>query len=483
MRRVLLLSVFALLACSNSSSGEPANTNTDGGGVDSGKVDSGRPDVPDRVIYPEITCGPGPYVTYEMQTIGQTIGELSKEQPLLPIKVSMSACPEVKGLTDSEGYARLRLTVGQANSLRLDADGWLPTRWHELTPQSYMDAPTFTIMAKGSETELPGFAADKGVILVDVAGATAGTCFTSDGVTISVKDHPEAVITYHAGDKPFGPMSGATATSTSGLVSIAGIAPGTKVTILGTKTDCDVASWASPGTVLVEAGVVSRTQLMVRQAVPSCGPPPWVLLAGHVTTRQTDGMAGPPVEGVNVSFTPCPGVVAKTDATGLWQAWVGLNMPFGRQFEKDGYYLTLVSEQAWPQDYEKVDQAIRAVDTWKTLMPSIDTTHGYALVGISAPKTGDCTGADGITITVKDHPDAKVFYMNGEPPKAVTGTATTTRGLAYVSGLKPGDLLEGQITGSKTGCTYSTKGSLDTGKAKLVAGAVTNVTLYPTKTP
>lgn len=486
MRRVpFLFLVLALTACGNSS--EPAANTTDAS-VDTGPADTGR-DTGDYYadrppIYPEITCGPGPYVNFEVQTIGQTIGELSKVQPLLPINVSMSACPEVKGVTDSEGYARLRLTVGAVNSLRFDAPGWLPTRWHELTPQAWSDAPTFTIMAKESAAELPGFAADKGVILVDVSAAAAGTCFSNDGVALRVKDHPEAVVTYHAASAPFAPVKDATGTTPSGLVSIAGIAPGTKVTLEGTKTDCEVVPYASPGTILVEAGVVSRTQMMVRQPLPSCGPAPWVLLAGHTTTRETTGAAGTPIADVNVSLSACPGVTAKSDTTGLWQAWVSLNMPSGRRFEKDGFFVTLSSEQAWPQDYDKVDLAIREKTTWTSLMPGVDATHGYVLVGINAPKTGDCIGADGVTIAVKDHPDAKVRYVDGEPPKEVAGgTATTKRGLAYISGLKPGDLLKGQITGAREGCTYSLDGSLDTGNAKLEAGALTIVSLYPHKTP
>lgn len=485
MRRVpLLLSVFALAACGGSSEPTTAQTNTDAG-ADGSPTDAGadtRP-VDARPIYPTIVCGPGPYSTFEMQVIGQTIAELSKEQPLLPINVSMSACPEVKGVTDVEGYAILKTTIGQPNSIRLDAPGWLPTRWQETTPQAWGGEPTVTLMAKASEKELPGYAADKGVILVDVAGASAGTCFAKDGVTISVKDHPEAVVTYHAASAPYAAVKDATATTPSGLVSIAGIAPGTKVAIVGAKTGCDVVPYASPGTVLVEAGVVSRVQMMAQQPLPICGPAPWVLLGGHTTTRETTGMAGTAISDVNVSFSACPGVSAKSDAEGLWQAWVSLNMPSGRRFEKDGFFVTLSPEQAWPQDYDKVDLAIRNKATWTSLMPSIDATHAYALVGIAANKTGDCVGGNGVSLTVKDHPDAKVFYVDGEPPKPTTGTATTTRGLAYVSGLKPGELLATQIVGDRADCSYSLKGSLDTGKSKLEAGGITIVSLYPTKKP
>lgn len=89
-----------------------------------------------RPIYPEITCGPGPYVDYTLQPIGQLIAEKAKKEPLTKVRVSLSACPEVKGETDAEGYATLRLTIGQPVSIRLNADGWLATRVQEVTPQS-----------------------------------------------------------------------------------------------------------------------------------------------------------------------------------------------------------------------------------------------------------------------------------------------------------------------------------------------------------
>ncbi|MBI2394697.1 MAG: hypothetical protein HYV09_34330 [Deltaproteobacteria bacterium] len=483
MRRLLPLASFALVVLVACGSSEDKAATQPDASVDAGDagrevwVSDGKP------VYPEIKCGPGPYVDWALQPIGQTIGEIADVEPAERIKVSLSACPEVKGETDAEGYATLKLTVGQPVSIRLDSDNWLPTRWHEITPQKWSQAPTLTIMAKDAAKELPGFAADKGVILVDVTAAEAGTCFDNEGVAVTVKDHPEAVISYHAASAPFAPVAAATGTTSSGLVSIQGIAPGTKVVIEGIKTGCSVSPFASPGGVLVEAGVVSRTQLLVHETLPTCGPPPWFMLSGLSTTRETSGAAGTPIADVEVSFTTCPGVKAKTDAAGAWKAWVGQNMPVARRYQKDGFFVTHSPEQFWPQDYDKVDLSLRNVTTWTSLMPRLDTTHGYVLVGIAAPKTGDCVGVEGVTLTVNGHPDAKVMYMDGEPPKEVAGTATTKRGLAYISGLKPGDLVDGTITGAREGCVYSLKGGIDTGNAKLEAGALTIVSVYASKAP
>jgi hypothetical protein len=352
-----------------------------------------------------------------------------------------------------------------------------------MTPQTYTKAPTFLIVS--DEAKLPGYAADKGVILVDI-GASTGECNSPDGVTLTVDGHPEAVVSYFGSVKPYAPITDATATSTAGIASIAGIAPGTQVTIKGTKTGCDVALLADPGTVTVEAGTVARAQMTVRAPLPSCGAPPWVLLEGTITTRMVDGTLGPVVPDVAITWSGCPGVTAKTGVDGVFHAWVSENLPNGRRYEKTGFLVTHSTIQAWPQDYSTLDTALREESVWKPLMPGFDATHAIATIGVSAPKTGACAGGQDISIAVKGHPDAKVQYLDyidGQPPKPIPVMKTTKRGLALISGLTPGELTEDAIVATRAGCTYSLKGSLDTGKAKLEAGAFTIATLYGAVAP
>ena len=117
--------------------------------------------------------------------------------------------------------------------------------------------------------------------------------------------------------------------------------------------------------------------------------------------------------------------------------------------------------------------SIRKRDTWLTtdLMPGFDDTHGYISLGIGHPATGPCSKADGVTISVKGQPDAKVVYTIGEPPKSTGGTSTSTRGSAYISGLKPGILAAGDVTATKAGCTLTAP--IGAGRAKIVAGELT----------
>jgi hypothetical protein len=476
--------VLAAIVCACSSGEEAAQSTPDTSVAETGPSDTGPGKwVWDgRPVYPEIVCGPGPYVEYAIQPYGLLVGDLSKKQPYTNIRVSMSACPEVKGVTDSEGYALLRLTTGKETSIKLEADGWIGTRSFDVTPQSWSETPFLSLIDPAAKPHLFGYAADKGIVMVDVASALGSlTCTGADAVKITVEGHPEAVVTYHEASTPYAPMTGATQTSPSGLASISGIAAGTKLTIKGEKTGCDVVVNGAPGTVTVDAGIVSRVSLVVRDPYPSCGPPPWILLEGTTTERMTTGMLGAVVPDVSLTFSACSGVSAKTDVAGKWHAWVSQNVPTWRRYEKTGYLPTFSTEQSWPVDYSTVDLAVRSEATWKPLMPGYDSTHAYAAIGISAPKSGTCAGPENVAIAIKGHPEAKVIYVDGDPPKDTGGKVTTKRGLVYVSGLTPGMLTDENVTATREGCEYTLKGGLDTGRAKLEAGAFTIATLYGKK--
>lgn len=432
-----------------------------------------------RPVYPEITCGPGPYVEYDVQPYGVLIADLAKKQPLTNIRVSLSACPEVKGVTDEEGYAILKLTIGQPGSIRLEADGWIGTRTFDVTPQKWSETPFLSLIAPEAKPQLPGYAEGKGIILVDVSSAAGSlTCTSPDAVKVTVEGHPEAVITYHQASTPYGPMTGATETTPSGIASISGIAPGTKVTIKGEKAGCDVVINAAPGTVTVDPGIVSRASLIVRDPYVSCGSPPWILLEGATTEREPAGTVGATIPDVALTLSGCPGVSTKTATDGLWHAWVSQNLPTSRRYEKPDYITTHSTEQAWPIDYSGLNLALRKTSVWKPLLPGFDSTHAFMAIAIGAPKTGTCAGGQSVAIAIKGHPDAKVIYVDGDPPKDSGGKVTTKRGLVYVSGLTPGDFTDENITATREGCTYTLKGDLDSGRAKLEAGAFTIGTLF-----
>ncbi|MGZ3451883.1 MAG: hypothetical protein ACXVEF_19900 [Polyangiales bacterium] len=477
------LAVFVFFGCSSKSS-EPTATPNDSGVADTGVVGDAKPDViitPDGGVYPEYSCGPGPYVEEELKVYGQTIGAATKDAPKT-IKFSLSACPEIKGETDETGYAILHMTVGKPNSIKLEAKdtGWLPTRWYERTPQAYEGSNYYLLMSDTSKAQLTGL--DAGVILVDVSAPSGGTC-TNDGVALSVEGHPEAVIKYRNSAAPFAPLDGATVTDAGGLATIeglTGVAAGATVKVIGTKTGCDVVALASPGTVAIEPGVVSRVELLSRDVHVACGGPPWVVLSGTVANRETDGTAGMGVADATIDLLGCGSPVStKSDAMGLWTAYVSEGLPLIRRTSATDYITSISSEQMWTTDYTTLNVALRKSAVWTLLMPGYDSTHGYAIVGIAAPTKGPCAGADGVAITVKGQPDVKVIYADGEPPTDTKGTSTTKKGYAYLSGLTPGAMPKEGITGVKGMCTYKLDGGVDTGNGKIEAGALTSFTLYP----
>ncbi len=473
---VLLPLLAGLASCSSKEDPAPAAS---GGVADSGVKDTApRPDM--GPVYPEITCGPGPYVTWPLDLlVGQTLGAASKTPPQQQLKLSLSACPELKAMTDVEGYAILRVTVGQPLSIKFEGQGWIPTRWYEVTPQAWSEKPFLSLTAEAARPTLEGLA--EGMILLDIGGAAVGTCTSPLGVAVAVEGYPDAKIAYRGPSSPFAPVAGATASSSSGIVTISGIPSGTKVKLVATKTDCEVVSLGSPGEVLVEAGVVSRVQMVVRDPLPACGPAPWVLLGGKVSDRLEAGTLGEPLLGASVSWNECPGAVATTNAEGAWRAWVSQNMPATRKTSFADYISTIISEQYWPQDYEELGVGLRKDAVWRPLLPGFTDTEGFLGVLIAGNDAGACKGDEGVALQIKDQPTAKITYMNGDPPMPTTGKVTTTRGLAYISGVKPGVLELGSVTGTREGCTYGMKGSVDTGRTRVEAGGYSAVTLYPKK--
>ena len=466
--------VAGLLGCSSPS--EPTTAADVGGDAGDEASTDAKPDVkPDGPIFPEFTCGPAPWVNIDFTVEGLTIVDPGA-RPTGPVKITSTLCPEVPILTDAEGYVVLKMSVEKPFSFRFDPPGTthLPTRWASRTLHAWSDSPYFTVVDAAAKPQLPA-SIDKGVLMVDVAGE-AGSCGRAD-VVVTVKDHPEAVVKYHLSSKPYGPSDTLTGTSSLGIAAISGLPAGATVTVEGTKAGCEVVQAVDPGTVLLEANTISRAHLFVRTPHPVCGPAPWILLGGTLTDRMLDGSKGAALKDAKVTFDACAGVSTTTGADGHWDAWVSTGMPTFRTFELTGYLTGIGNELAFPFSYSTLDSTLGKSDTWKTKLPGWDDTKGYAIVNVVAvgalPAT--CKDLSGITIDVKG---AKVVYVDGDPPAATGGAVTTKKGLAYVSGLAPGVLDGATFTGAKAGCAYAAKRDIDSGRVKVVAGAISSVTLY-----
>ncbi len=142
-----------------------------------------------------------------------------------------------------------------------------------------------------------------------------------------------------------------------------------------------------------------------------------------------------------MTFDACAGTSAVTGVDGRFQVWVSKGMPTFRSFELAGYLSANEAELGFPFNYGSLDATLSKADT-KALLPGWDDTKGYAVLTLSARGSmpTSCKDLSGITVTVKGALGAKHAYVDGDPPAATSGAATTKRGLAYVSGLAPGVL-------------------------------------------
>ncbi|MGH7328582.1 MAG: hypothetical protein ACREJX_09560, partial [Polyangiaceae bacterium] len=113
---------------------------------------------------------------------------------------------------------------------------------------------------------VPGYDANKPTMFVEVildgghAHDGGGNCNDPSGISLTVQDHPEAVVTYYSPDSIPAPVAAAPATTAGGKASIVGVdASASPVTIVGTKSGCTVSfvKDTSTGRIPLENGYIS----------------------------------------------------------------------------------------------------------------------------------------------------------------------------------------------------------------------------------
>jgi hypothetical protein len=202
------------------------------------------------------TCTNGPYV---QQTV--VVHDVSTPTvPLAGVTVKASAC-NASDTSNAAGTAKLDIPLGMESWLRLEMAGKIPTMLPARTLFSDTSEDRYIFNDQYRQGYFPDYDAAKAEILINVArigGATA-PCDTSDGVSITVPGHAEAVVTYWMGGFPNMKATGATATTVTGTATITGIAAGTQVFIVAQKASCkviyDYTSSASPKIPLETAAV------------------------------------------------------------------------------------------------------------------------------------------------------------------------------------------------------------------------------------
>jgi hypothetical protein len=215
-----------------------------------------------------------------------------------------------------------------------------------------------------------------------------------------------------------------------------------------------------------------------------CGSPPWVTLGIHVVALTLDNTDGSPLPGARFTASLCPGVVQYSDDAGLLQGSVSRDVPFYGRLTAPNYISELAPEEVFDADStsSKIEMLPTIVEG--LLLPGYDASASSAIV-VSVQKTvsdaGACSSIDGVTLGVAGHPEAQVTYFsNATIPMAVPGaTATTTSGLAAITGLSAGDAASYvTLTATKPGCHAETQHGSQTGRVPLETGYVSLMAVY-----
>lgn len=217
MRAVLVLGLVVCTSCSSSSSGSSSEGGGDGG--DGGGGNS------------TIVCGKGSVTA---------TGRIVDPQTAMGIpNAAISSVGCTPGATDYRGDFTLKSDVGLVLKPYITANGYISEHAEWALASGNFQA-TAAMFEASFESNLPGWSSSQGYFFVAIAHPIpdAGACSTSDGVTVSVKGHPEIKAVYANTSTSIDPNL--SSTGTVGLAALGPVPPGT-YEVDGSKMGCTVA--------------------------------------------------------------------------------------------------------------------------------------------------------------------------------------------------------------------------------------------------
>jgi hypothetical protein len=244
--------IGAALSCSGGGRTADATTGDDA---------SSAQDASDDLVIVD-ACGQPPWITLGIQVLGLSLMN-PDGSPVPGVQFTSPLCPGFEPRSNDAGIIRGLVSRDVPFYGQLTAAGYLS----ELAPEQIFDADNTGTSVEMFPTVvesllLPGFDASASsliVVAVRRTASNAGTCSPLDGVTLGVVDHPEAHVTYFSASSIPAAVPGATATTTSGLAAITGIAGADFVMLTATKPGCtiDTKHATLTGRVPLENGYVS----------------------------------------------------------------------------------------------------------------------------------------------------------------------------------------------------------------------------------
>jgi hypothetical protein len=261
------------------------------------------------------------------------------------------------------------------------------------------------------------------------------------------------------------------------LLAIAACVAGGKVPV-NLQPDADATAAGNDGAVDgTEPDAVE--ELTVGDA---CGDAPYVTLGIYVVGLELDNLDGAPLQGAAFTSPLCPSLVKYSDEGGNILGEISRDTPFYGRLQAQNYVAELAPEEIFDADStgHKIDMIPTLVAS--ILLPTFDASAEAAiLVAVQKAPGGDggaCSAYDGITFTVPGHPEAVITYFStGTIPQPIPdGGATTTEGIAAITGLASGQLVT--LAGTKPGCNVYLKYQTQTGRVPLETGFVSLMPAY-----
>ena len=183
-----------------------------------------------------------------------------------------------------------------------------------------------------------------------------------------------------------------------------------------------------------------------------CGDAPWANIGLEVVGLSAFADAAL-LPGVAFTSPLCPALVRYSDDAGTITGQVSQNVPFYASLKKIGYMPELTPEETFDADLSGV-----SFDAASPLRGNVEAAVQRELH--RRPRLGQCARRrrrfvlqlDGVAFAVVGHPEAQVtYYTTDSLPSAIDGgTATSSRGLATISGLAPSQFVT--VTATKPGC-------------------------------
>jgi hypothetical protein len=201
--------------------------------ADAGADPSADPGIP--------RCGPAPY---QMVRLGaRDMMGASEVAHLAGVAIMLSHCPDSRFVTGADGRLMMLVTRNARTWISFHSPGHVPWMMGELVlDETFPPVPLMATMipTKLAAAVVPGLRPDAALVYVEVQmGPATGpiACRSPEGVTLGVKDAPQATVLYRASGSNAG-YAPAAMTSDEGVAMIVGLPPDGTVELTASKPGC-----------------------------------------------------------------------------------------------------------------------------------------------------------------------------------------------------------------------------------------------------